>query len=591
MCRFILLIAGLLCIASCRSAKEPHNGDQALHLWFEQKSDSLVAELIMLDTLSGSGSPGILKRQYQACRYRYKQLEGFAEYFFPNISRRVNGPALPDVRTDDNQVFPPYGFQVIEQYLWGDFHDSMRVGIQEEVRRIQIDIRYMQTQLESQTLLPRHVRELTHEQLIRIGTLGLAGFDAPLSGDFRLEASAALNGIFLFLKAYAAAEKGAAIPDHHFFRKASDLLNIGSDFDVLYFLTDVLMPLGEQLRAVPFPETDEDRQFGKTFRGTLADLLTGKGFFPDQLAGYAAGKATEDKRILGEKLFYDPLLSRSATISCASCHKPQKAFTDGLPKAANLVHGGSLPRNTPTLFYSSLQTRQFYDLRSGSLEDQVDQVMHNEDEFGWYSDQAAKRISGIPGYAALIRKAYYKDTLEGLELRNALATYVRSLNPFRSAFDAYMKGDRSAMTREQRMGFNVFIGKGKCGTCHFLPVFNGTIPPGYNRTESEVIGIPAVRFRSKPVIDADPGRYALHAVEPFRYAFKTPTVRNVEQTWPYMHNGVYITLEEVVDFYNNGGGIGIGIELYGQSLPANKLDLTEAEENALLSFLRSLSDQ
>ena len=585
------MIAGLLCIASCRSAKEPHNGDQALHLWFEQKSDSLVAELIMLDTLSGSGSPGILKRQYQACRYRYKQLEGFAEYFFPNISRRVNGPALPDVRTDDNQVFPPYGFQVIEQYLWGDFHDSMRVGIQEEVRRIQIDIRYMQTQLESQTLLPRHVRELTHEQLIRIGTLGLAGFDAPLSGDFRLEASAALNGIFLFLKAYAAAEKGAAIPDHHFFRKASDLLNIGSDFDVLYFLTDVLMPLGEQLRAVPFPETDEDRQFGKTFRGTLADLLTGKGFFPDQLAGYAAGKATEDKRILGEKLFYDPLLSRSATISCASCHKPQKAFTDGLPKAANLVHGGSLPRNTPTLFYSSLQTRQFYDLRSGSLEDQVDQVMHNEDEFGWYSDQAAKRISGIPGYAALIRKAYYKDTLEGLELRNALATYVRSLNPFRSAFDAYMKGDRSAMTREQRMGFNVFIGKGKCGTCHFLPVFNGTIPPGYNRTESEVIGIPAVRFRSKPVIDADPGRYALHAVEPFRYAFKTPTVRNVEQTWPYMHNGVYITLEEVVDFYNNGGGIGIGIELYGQSLPANKLDLTEAEENALLSFLRSLSDQ
>ena len=591
MSRFILLFAGLLFITACGSSKGAQNGDQVLHQWFEQKADSLIADLIILDTLTGSASPDLLKKQFHATRYRYKQLEGFAEYFFPNISKRVNGSALPDVRTDDNQVFPPYGFQVIEQYLWGDFQDSFRVRIREEVRRIQIDIRYIKTQLSAQTLLPRHVRELTHQQLIRIGTLGMAGFDTPLSGDFRLEAAAALDGIYFYLTAYASAENGAATPDDVFFRKAEAILKDNSEFDVLHFLTDVLMPLSEQLRAVPFPETEEDRQFGKLFRGTLADLLRGKGFAPDQQSGYADGKATENKRVLGEKLFYDPILSRSATISCASCHRPDRAITDGLPKAANLIHGGSLPRNTPTLFYSSLQARQFYDLRSGTLEDQVDQVMHNEDEFGLYADQAAQRITDLPEYAVLIRKAYNKDTLDGLTLRNAIATYVRSLNPFRSPFDAYMNGQKQAMTQEQQQGFNLFMGKAKCGTCHFVPVFNGTIPPGYIRTESEVIGVPASSSLLKPKIDPDPGRFAIHALEPFRFAFKTPTLRNVASTAPYMHNGVYATLDQVLDFYNKGGGTGIGIKLSGQSLPAEQLLLTEKEQNELVSFLQALTDR
>jgi cytochrome c peroxidase len=582
------IVFGLMLFFACRSSEVGGGGGKAVHQWVELRADSLVGDLQLLDSLTVSASVETLKTQFHVCRYRYKQLEGVCEYFYTGISKRVNGPALPDVRTDDNQVFPPYGFQVIEQCLWDSFHDGLRQKIRDEVRRIQIDIRYLQTQLAAQTVLSRHVRELIHQQLIRIATLGQAGFDTPLSGDFQNEAAASLQGIYSLLVAYSSAEKGATLPEAHLFKKATELLKNNDTLDLLHLLTDVLMPLSEQLRDMPFPETEEDRTFGKVFRGTLADLLTGKGFSPDQYSGYADGRFTEEKRLLGEKLFYEPVLSKSATISCGSCHKPEQAFTDGLVKAANLVHGGNLPRNTPTLFYSSLQARQFYDLRSGSLEDQVDQVMHHEDEFGWNAAQAAQKINTLPKYSQLIRQAYRKDTLDALTLRNALATYLRSLNPFRSAFDAYMRGDRGALSMEQQRGFALFMGKAKCGTCHFLPIFNGTIPPGYTRTESEVIGVPDGRLES---IDPDPGRYTIHAVEPFRFAFKTPTVRNAERTSPYMHNGVFSTMEQVVSFYVKGGGQGMGFEVPNQTLPFDSLRVSGDEQKALLAFMKALTDR
>ncbi len=153
-----------------------------------------------------------------------------------------------------------------------------------------------------------------------------------------------------------------------------------------------------------------------------------------------------------------------------------------------------------------------------------------------------------------------------------------------------MRGDNNAMSKNDIKGFNVFMGKGKCGTCHFMPLFNGTVPPLFDKMESEVLGVPATTDTINPKLDADSGKYVLYGIPHHLYSFKTTTVRNVELTAPYMHNGVYKTLEEVIDFYNKGGGAGLGFEIEHQTLPPDPLGLTEEDKANLILFLKSLTD-
>ena len=162
--------------------------------------------------------------------------------------------------------------------------------------------------------------------------------------------------------------------------------------------------------------------------------------------------------------------------------------------------------------------------------------------------------------------------------------------PFNSKIDEYFRGE-TTLSESESNGFNVFTGKAKCATCHFIPVYNGTIPPWFNNTESEVIGVPKTNIWKNAVVDEDLGRYNLNQLEPLKYSFKTPTIRNIEKTAPYMHNGVYDKLEEVIKFYELGGGNGIGMNLAYQTLPFDNLQLTPKEKNDLISFMLTLTDK
>jgi len=267
-------------------------------------------------------------------------------------------------------------------------------------------------------------------------------------------------------------------------------------------------------------------------------------------------------------------------------------FTDAKEKSGNFVHGGSLLRNTPSLYYAALQSNQFYDLRSITLEDQANEVMQNSNEFNFSSLGIARKLIADTVYLSLFEKAFgiKKDSVSGFEVRNALAAFIRSLNPFSSPFDEYMKGNKTALSAEQIQGFNLFTGKAKCGTCHFIPLFNGNIPPWFTKSESEIIGVPSKAVWKNASIDPDSGRYKINRMEELLFAFKTPTIRNIEKTAPYMHNGVYKTLDEVVEFYHKGGGVGIGINLPFQSLPFDSLSLNQNEKKAIVSFMKSLTD-
>ena len=188
----------------------------------------------------------------------------------------------------------------------------------------------------------------------------------------------------------------------------------------------------------------------------------------------------------------------------------------------------------------------------------------------------------------IYKKAFpNSNNIEIWQVQNALASYIRSLNAFDSKFDIYMRGS-SNFTTQEKLGFNLFAGKAKCATCHFIPLFNGTVPPGYQKTEQEVIGVPSDKKGKK--ISPDLGRYAQYQMPQLKNSFKTPTLRNVAVTAPYMHNGVYNTLEEIVDFYNQGGGIGLGLSIDNQTLPQDKLNLSDNEAKALVAFMKTLTD-
>ncbi len=249
-----------------------------------------------------------------------------------------------------------------------------------------------------------------------------------------------------------------------------------------------------------------------------------------------------------------------------------------------------MPRNTPTLTYAGLQNALFWDLRQIDLEKQSVDVVQNEKEMHGSFSQIIPLINKDKKYKSLFEKAFPKNNkIEEWQLQNAIASYIRSLNDFDSRFDVYMRGESNNFSEEEKLGFNLFAGKAKCATCHFIPLFNGTVPPNYSKTEQEVIGTP--KDKTAKEISPDLGKYNQFKMDQLKNAFKTPSIRNVAKTAPYMHNGVFTTLEEVVDFYNKGGGKGLGYPVENQTLPFDQLKLTKKEESALVAFMKTLTDQ
>ena len=296
---------------------------------------------------------------------------------------------------------------------------------------------------------------------------------------------------------------------------------------------------------------------------------------------------------LGRTLFFDPALSANNLRACASCHQAGKAFTDGLPLSQSFEPGRMLTRNAPTLVNSVLQRKLFHDGRAFTFEDQAGQVMSNPLEMHNDFSAVAIKLRRSDEYKKLFREAYSgsEDTqITNRSILQAIAEYERTLIGMNSRFDRTMSGREFVMNQDEINGFNLFAGKANCASCHFLPLFNSLLPPEYVETEWEVVGAPSAKMVQPRELDPDLGRYNIIPVDIFKHAFKTPTLRNVAITGPYMHNGVFRTLEEVVEFYDQGGGKGLGYEVPYQTLAEEKLNLTATEKFELISFLNTLTD-
>ncbi len=307
--------------------------------------------------------------------------------------------------------------------------------------------------------------------------------------------------------------------------------------------------------------------------------------FPEMVGGEEP--FSQERHDLGWLLFFDPVLSGDNKTSCAHCHHPDLGFADGRETAMGFGgegfgpdrRGGAvLGRNTPTIWNAAFNHRQFWDGRAADLAEQAEGPITDPNEMGQDPDELVEELKAIPKYVERFEASFEGEGVTFENVTHAIAAFEREITSQHSRYDRYAKGARGALTESERRGLAIFRSlKTRCFECHNLPTFANP--------EFKVVGVPP-REGEEP----DLGRGAV-AGSAYNHAFKVPTLRNIELTAPYMHNGIFETLEEVVDFYSDGGGRGSGFDVPQIDDKIRRFRFSWDERADLVAFLRALTDE
>ena len=300
---------------------------------------------------------------------------------------------------------------------------------------------------------------------------------------------------------------------------------------------------------------------------------------------------TQKKEKLGKLLYFDPLLSGDNNISCAHCHHPDLGFTDN--RALSMGHGGSgigqsrlggavLRRSSPTIWNSGYNHKQYWDGRADDLEHQAGFPIQDIQEMAQDKDELIKELQNIPEYVQLFNEAFgSNDIIKSVTFENvtfAIAAFERTITANNTRFDQYSRGNHLALSKSERRGLNLFRSlKTRCFECHNFPTFNNP--------DFKAIGVPNLENN-----EPDLGRAEIVG-KGYENAFKVPTLRNIALTAPYMHNGIFNTLDEVVDFYAGGGGRSHGFKGSQLDDKIRKFDLSHEERKDLVAFMHALTDE
>lgn len=315
------------------------------------------------------------------------------------------------------------------------------------------------------------------------------------------------------------------------------------------------------------------------FAGELAPFTSVS--VPDQ------NPQTPEKIELGKKLFFDRRLSGDGTMSCASCHDPETAYTDGLELSLSYPTTRNW-RNAPTLVNVAFQKYLFHDGRALSLEEQALFPMMSAFEMNRNLDFLEEVIRSVPEYVGAFRKVF-GDEPTRQRIAMAIASFERTILSKNSQLDRYLKGDKAALSDDARAGLALFTGKGRCAECHYGvnltdDRFHALNVPENPEHQSDPRIAATRRFVAKVYryedyrdLTEDPGRYLITKDKKDWKAFRTPTLRDIAKTGPYMHNGILPSLDAVVDFFDRGGGKGNAV--------LKQLGLTAREKQQLKTFL------
>ncbi len=285
---------------------------------------------------------------------------------------------------------------------------------------------------------------------------------------------------------------------------------------------------------------------------------------------------------LGRYLFFDPVLSKDGTVSCASCHQPEKGFSDGLTTSVGVNHS-KLKRAAPSLWNVAFYKKLFWDARASSLEEQMTGPLYSPEEMGTTQEQLLKTLNAIEQYKQLFMQAFPQkvtNEIEANEIYTAITAFESSLISLNSRYDQYAHGYEKALNKEELEGLNIFRSfVARCAECH--------TPPLFTNQQVAVIGL------AEPEgVAFDEGAQKTFNDSKMRGGFKVPSLRNIERTAPYTHSGRFGTLREMVEFYSKGRG---------HEVPANEKlylhwhiwepNLTEYEMDRLVDFVKTLTDE
>ena len=279
---------------------------------------------------------------------------------------------------------------------------------------------------------------------------------------------------------------------------------------------------------------------------------------------------TREKAALGRRLFVDTRLSSDNSLACADCHQPERAFSDGRRVAVG-VQDQQGTRNTPAILNRTYGRAFFWDGRTATLEEQVLQPIQHPKELGADLPTVVQRLRADATYQRQFDNIFGRPP-DVRSLSYALATYVRTLFSGASDYDRYQAGETTALSTLEQQGLRLFRGRARCTACHV----------GSNFTDEDFHNT-GVFWGQKPY---DSGRVVVTGLSEDTGKFKTPTLREIEHTAPYMHDGSIATLEEVIEFYDRGGNANPYLDR-----ELRRLSLTVEEKEALLAFLKSLSGQ
>ncbi|HYF00639.1 MAG TPA: cytochrome c peroxidase [Planctomycetota bacterium] len=281
----------------------------------------------------------------------------------------------------------------------------------------------------------------------------------------------------------------------------------------------------------------------------------------------ADNPSTPEKVELGRMLYWDPRLSGNGALSCATCHNPALGWGDGLPKSIGFGHK-VLGRGAPTVLNAAYYNMQFWDGRAATLEDQAKGPIEAAGEMNAKAADVVQRLNAIAGYRERFQKVFGGPATFDT-IAKAIAAFERQVVDLDSPFDRWARGDDKAMTEPQKRGFDLFVGKARCATCHSGPALTDN------------------RFHNIGLTDGDVGRMAVTKDEKDFGAFKTPTIRNAAITGPYMHDGSLKTLREVVDHYEKV--VNLPEKPKGLSIFMLPFKLTEEEKADVVEFMKALT--
>lgn len=603
----LILSAAVFCLSFGLHQKKGYKNLYTSSLDEFKKDQNQLRESIRQADLSKTGDRQKILSQIKRNRVQLKAIDFWLRYLEPIVYKKINGPLPVEWETETFEKYePPYrrqggGLTLAEEALEEESanKDDLLTLIDTSIIAIQT---FEADSVTSQLNSYHHFFLANRLYILNLASIYTTGFECPdtnrIIPELREMMSSVKNIYFDFNSSFPNTVLSKEYLD--LYEKLITFTNNQSanfsQFDHFTFIKDLVNPLFRlnqqfineyDVRTISQMDISLENNVYSIFDKRLFTAQNSKGVF----------SLIEDENMLaeikkmGKLLFYDPILSGNNKRSCASCHKPTEYFTDTTLTTSFQFDGKQhLPRNAPSLINSVFNHLIMYDGKHISLQGQARDVITNPIEMGSTEKELLKKLLSCKEYKTAFKKfAQYTPEEKEISLTHivsAITYYYADFSNYYSPFDNAINNNTSLSTTEHK-GFNLFMSKAQCATCHFVPHFNGLKPP-YTGSEFEVIGVPGDSNYKR--LSPDKGRYEINPANEMKNAFRTGSIRNAEHTKPYMHNGVFQTLEQVVDLYDAGGGAGKNLVVENQTLPADSLHLTMEEKRNLIAFIHSLNE-